>query len=104
MPTLSNSHKPAHHRPEAARQREVNRRRDPAAARFYKTAFWQKLRLAVLREQPLCSTPGCNRPARHVDHLDGDRSNNARANLDGKCTPCHSRKTVLQDGGFGRQG
>jgi 5-methylcytosine-specific restriction protein A len=32
-------------------------------------------------------------PARDVDHIDNDASNNERSNLVGLCTPCHSVKT-----------
>lgn len=102
MPSLTRSYKPAHQRTERERQREVNRRRDPDKAKIYNTAAWRRVRRSVLLDQPICSTPGCNKPASHVDHLDGDPTNWSRENLDGKCPGCHSRKTVRQDGGFGR--
>nr|WP_314623626.1 HNH endonuclease signature motif containing protein [uncultured Noviherbaspirillum sp.] len=59
-------------------------------------AAWARLRSLVLSEQPLC--PECERmgrimPARDVDHVDNDASNNERSNLVGLCTPCHSVKT-----------
>ena len=41
-------------------------------------------------------------PAKHVDHVDNDRSNEEPDNLRSLCVPCHSRKTVRCDGGFGR--
>lgn len=66
---------------------------------------WRKLRAQVLREEPLCTE--CTkrnriRAATQVDHVDGNAQNNARANLQGLCLPCHSRKTAAQDGSFGR--
>lgn len=46
---------------------------------------------------------GCGRrPSAHTDHIDGDRTNNTWANYQALCVPCHSRKTVRHDGGFGR--
>ena len=59
-------------------------------------ATWAKLRRLVLSEQPLCAD--CERrgrivPAREVDHVDNDASNNDRSNLVGLCSPCHSAKT-----------
>lgn len=63
---------------------------------------WQKLRLMVLRERPLCER--CGGAATDVDH----RTPRARGgddsfeNLQALCHACHSRKTVLEDGGLGR--
>jgi 5-methylcytosine-specific restriction protein A len=65
---------------------------------------WQRVRLAVLSEEPLCrdcKAAGRIVEATEVDHVDGDVSNLDRANLVPKCKPCHSRKTVAQDGGLG---
>lgn len=62
-------------------------------------AVWQRLRKMVLRRNPACE---CGQPATEVDHLDGDTSNTAAANLVARCKPCHSRKTVAHDGGLGR--
>lgn len=62
---------------------------------------WRKLRALVLSEQPFCSR--CERvgrmtPATDVDHVDGDPTNNTRANLMGLCHECHSQKTQADMG------
>ena len=66
---------------------------------------WQRLRLLVLRERPLCEScreAGRLTPATEVDHVDGNVRNLVSANLRPLCKPCHSRKTVACDGGLGR--
>ena len=57
----------------------------------------------VLERDPICR--GCGRaPSVHVDHVlpRAQGGTDDPSNLQGLCTPCHSRKTVTQDGGFGR--
>ena len=75
-----------------------------ARPRTYATnaTTWRKLRALVLAHQPLCAC-GCLMPADTVDHIDGNATNNAMANLQAMTAACHSRKTVAQDGGFGRK-
>jgi 5-methylcytosine-specific restriction enzyme A len=65
-------------------------------------ARWQHIRARVLARHPECGTPGCHRLATCVDHRDNDSANNSEDNLVALCKPCHSRKTVQRDGGFGR--
>ncbi|ALN84936.1 HNH endonuclease family protein [Lysobacter capsici] len=43
------------------------------------------------------------RAASCVDHVNGDATNNDLTNLQPLCSPCHSRKTAKEDGGFGNQ-
>lgn len=60
---------------------------------------WRRLRLMVLREQPVCAD--CQRePATEVDHLLAKRKGGTddMANLVGLCKSCHSRKTCREDG------
>lgn len=66
---------------------------------------WQPIRERILTEQPfcrICRENGRVTAANEVDHIDGNSRNNDPANLRSLCKPCHSRKTVLRDGGFGR--
>ena len=72
--------------------------RPSAAAQGYGHR-WRKLRLMVLRDQPICAACG-RAAATDVDHKiakakGGDES---RENLVGLCHSCHSRKTVREDG------
>ncbi|TWI12711.1 HNH endonuclease [Aerolutibacter ruishenii] len=80
---------------------------DRQATRQYATnsAPWLALRLQVLlRDAYTCQTCGrvCGRKGEaHVDHRDGDSSNNHLTNLQTLCAPCHSRKTCLEMGANG---
>lgn len=68
------------------------------------SAAWRKLRAAVLAIEPLCRECAKHRRVRaanHVDHINGDASNNDMPNLQPLCAPCHSRKTATEDGGWG---
>lgn len=76
--------------------------------RPYSTARWQRLRKAKLARDPLCQycPPGRLTPATEVDHIvpiarGGDALD--WDNLKSACRPCHSSKTALEDGGFGRK-
>ena len=65
---------------------------------------WRKLRRMVLASEPLCRV--CGAPATEVDHIlalarGGD---DAMDNLQALCRPCHSRKTVREDGAWGGRG
>ena len=82
--------------------------RETATQRGYTKRTWQNLRKIVLNNNPLCKDPfdthrryGETTPATEVDHIDGDRTNNAMENLQPLCKPCHSRKTA-QEHGFGK--
>lgn len=76
--------------------------RNPQRTIPLNTARWQKLRAAVLAQQPLCahcSEAGILRLATDVDHADNDPANNDPANLQPLCHACHSRKTARERGG-----
>jgi 5-methylcytosine-specific restriction protein A len=77
--------------------------RPNAAARGY-GARWRRLRLIILRRDPMCRWPGCNKASTDVDHRIAreDGGTDAESNLWGLCHSHHSRKTVASDGGFGR--
>ena len=89
--------------------RAHDQRRASASRRGY-GARWRKLRNLVLAEEPLCRDPfgvhkaaGRVEPATDVDHIvpRAQGGTDARENLQGLCHVCHSRKTALEDGGFG---
>jgi 5-methylcytosine-specific restriction protein A len=71
---------------------------------------WAKARTLWLLHNPVCvcggKAPGCNGEARVVDHDPPHRGDHDAfwnvATWRGMSKVCHDRKTVLQDGGFGR--
>lgn len=74
--------------------------RGSAAARGYGHR-WRKLRLMVLRRDPLCADPfaiHCVSASRHADHIVPKRigGQDTLENLQGLCDSCHSRKTFLE--------
>ncbi len=98
--------RPPTHRPHAAAPRPAAPRLS-ASARGYGRP-WQALRLSHLALHPICqhcSDRGVITEATEVDHVTphgGDRSLLMdRGNLMSLCKPCHSRKTVAEDGGLG---
>jgi 5-methylcytosine-specific restriction protein A len=90
------------------RARQFRRRKGSASQRGY-DADWRKLRNAYAAAHPLCEP--CERagrvvPMQVVDHrVPIERAPERRldwSNLESMCRPCHSRKTIAEDGGFGR--
>lgn len=63
---------------------------------FYRSPTWRQLRAAVLRCDPVCATPGCDRAASHVDHIRprSEGGADALANLRALCASCHNRRTA----------
>lgn len=92
------------------KQRQDQQQRGTAAARGY-TARWARYSHWYRQQHPLCVTcerEGRTTRAQHVDHIrpvDGpsDPLFWDHTNHQSQCHTCHSRKTVLHDGGFGRQ-
>ena len=79
------------------------------ARRQYATnsAEWRRIRERVL-VRDLYTCQRCQRLVggkgeAHVDHIDGDSSNNPDdgSNWQTLCVSCHSEKTATEDGGFG---
>jgi len=77
-------------------------------ARGY-TKRWQRLRRCYMAAHPSCEDPfdvhgQWSVPGEVVDHIRplSQGGTNDEANLQTLCWSCHSRKTVMYDGGFGR--
>lgn len=87
---------PVHRPPRATFPGPVHGDRPHAAARGY-GATWRKLRLMVLRREPLCRR--CGAAALDVDHIIPRRRGgpDSLENLQALCHPCHSRKTATED-------
>jgi 5-methylcytosine-specific restriction protein A len=79
--------------------------RPSAAGRGYGGA-WRKAREAFLSQHQRCAS--CGAPATVVDHITPHKGDQrlfwSRSNWQALCVVCHGRKTVRQDGGFGRPG
>lgn len=92
-------------------KREVNARRraDDLAVRSLYSYGWARYSKGFLRRNPLCVV--CQAAGRVVaaevtDHIVPHRGDRSlfwdTANHQALCKSCHDRKTVLEDGGFGR--
>lgn len=84
----------------ATRPQRIDATPRPSPCKMGYGRTWEKLRLMVLRDQPICAH--CQRaPATEVDHIiaKAKGGDNDRANLVGLCKPCHSVKTCREDGG-----
>jgi hypothetical protein len=91
---------------ERERKALIDAERESSSQRGYDVA-WRKFRDAYLRDFPICSTPGCGKPATEVHHLRDVRRHPelrlVRSNVCGHCKPHHSAETAkLQS--FKRQG
>jgi 5-methylcytosine-specific restriction protein A len=84
-----------------------DRQRGSAHQRGY-TKQWSKASKQFLRDNPLCvhcKDEGLIRAATEVDHIIAHKGDQLLFwlpdNLQALCKPCHSRKTIKEDGGFG---
>ncbi len=103
-------HLPKQHRPPRVKGRRLARRPSPSKRGY--GARWQRIRRRVLDERMWCADLFSHHrsmgpsavAATIVDHIVPlrDGGTNDDANLQCLCASCHSRKTALQDGGFGR--
>lgn len=75
----------------------------PSSAALGYDRAWREISTSYRREHPRCEVPECPAPSAHVDHIDNDRDNVSESNLQALCVSCHSHKTALYDGGFGRK-
>jgi 5-methylcytosine-specific restriction protein A len=88
-------------------KREVNKERNEMNSKIYNNR-WRKASKAYLKDNPLCVH--CKKedrltPATEVDHIiphGGDMKRFwDKSNWQSLCKKCHSKKTALEDGGFG---
>lgn len=89
----------------ARRLKEPDDRPSPSARGY--DWRWQKLRRMQLNAEPLCracAAAGLTVPATDVDHIIAKAKGGGDGfdNLQSLCASCHSRKTALEDGAFGR--
>lgn len=86
-------------------RRRIERRRGGSTARDY-GARHQKMRLMVLARDPICRirTHCTGAPSTDYDHIvpRSRGGQDAMENAQGACHECHSAKTAMEDGGFGR--
>ena len=59
---------------------------------------WQRLRMMVLRRDPICTVPGCIESSTDADHIvpKSQGGDDSMENLQGMCHGHHSRKTRLE--------
>lgn len=90
------------HACERARSIDKARRQERGPRKYDKRSWRNGIRPAHLRLEPFCreckKTQGWLVEATEVDHIDGDNTNDADSNLQSLCKPCHSRKTVAEQG------
>ena len=81
------------------------------STKWYNSARWKASRLGFLRAHPLCADSFKRHKeivaaAVEVDHIVPHKEDWARfwdpTNWQGLCKSCHSMKTAMEDGGFGR--
>ena len=97
MPCRAPIHRPLH----AAKRKRFEQHRPSRSVRGY-TRNWYRFRYGYLTRHPMC---GCGALATEVDHKQRIADGGAmydEGNLQAMCKPCHSRKTVREDGGFGQ--
>ena len=102
MASKPRRHQPV--RPAARRHNPVQENRQAKRALPTSSSAWRELRAKVLDAEPYCR--GCRKRgvaklASQVDHEDGNSCNNELWNLQPLCASCHSRKTAMENGGFG---
>ena len=110
MPQRPPIHRPVGRRDKRERDRDTDRKRDPAIRALYRSARWLREWRLFLARHPLCAE--CQRhdrltPASVVDHIIPHRGDTDRfwdqTGWQPLCAPCHSRKTAAEDGGFGNR-
>ncbi len=86
------------------RRKEHRSEESKARQKQYGTQRWREFSKRYLREHPVCVR--CGGPSQHTDHIDGlglDGPNAwNEAAMQALCHSCHSHKTAIADGSFGR--
>lgn len=77
---------------------QERRFKDPEQQRFYNSTRWKQLRAIVRSQEPRCRICTVNQST-NVDHIDGNWSNNDRANLRALCSSCEKTRTGQQHRG-----
>ena len=90
------------HRP--SRTREYRSAESKARQKQYGTQRWREFAKRYIAQHPTCVR--CGQLSKHCDHVDGEGLSGPRAwdpdNLQALCHSCHSYKTAIADGSFGR--
>ena len=109
MPTRPPQYRPQPLRVAEAPKPRVHESRGSAHSRGYGRK-WREARLGYLARHPLCVhclAKGLVEAATEVDHIEPHRGDMVKfwnAEMwEALCKPCHSKKTVKEDGGFGRE-
>lgn len=90
-------------------RRKATIRRCEKAYKRYQSKRWKVFREMYLAEHPLCKNfDDCHNFAEHVDHIKRIESEEDELfydenNLQALCRKCHSKKTAMEDGGFGNR-
>lgn len=73
-------------------------------AKAGRRGFPPRMAKRILRRDPICKEPGCERPATDADHIvpKSRGGEDTMSNGQGLCHSHHSQKTATEDGGFGR--
>lgn len=86
-----------------ARDAAYEQARGSATERGYDGA-WRKASKAFLAAHPVCVS--CDKSATLVDHVTAHKGDRVlfwdRSNWQPMCASCHGRKTVREDGGWGK--
>lgn len=91
MPYRLKTHLQRQHVPRAHRPRDDR----PSPSKRGYGRRWQRLRMMVLRRDPICRWPGCIETSTDADHIvpKSEGGDDSMGNLQGMCHAHHSRKT-----------
>jgi 5-methylcytosine-specific restriction protein A len=105
MPSAPAKHSPQY--PQARRHCPPEQSRQARRTLATNSAEWLAIRERILlRDSYRCRDCGClchGKGNAHVDHVNGDDSNNDDSNLQTLCRRCHSSKTARENRGFGNR-